>query len=206
MDDLRDLEPLHLDALREVANIGAGHAATALSQMIDRTIMISVPEVSVTPLEDVPGVIGDPDEVTAAVLMQMMGDLTGRTLLMFPSETARSLCDLLLRREVGTTEAYGEMEESALKEVGNILSSAYLNALSDFLGMMLVPSVPSMVVDYAAAVLTTTYLTFGSERDVVLCVETEFHFKDEKEKVPAQFLLLPDMASLNAIFDAIRLQ
>jgi len=69
-----------------------------------------------------------------------------------------------------------------------------------------VPSVPSMVVDYAAAVLTTTYLTFGSERDVVLCVETEFHFKDEKEKVPAHFLLLPDMASLRAIFDAIRLQ
>jgi chemotaxis protein CheC len=206
MDDLRDLEPLHFDALREVANIGAGHAATALSQMIDRTIMISVPEVSVTPLEDVPGVIGDPDEVTAAVLMQMMGDLTGRTLLMFPTESAKSLCDLLLRRPLGTTEAYGEMEESAIKEVGNILSSAYLNALSDFLGMMLVPSVPSMVVDYAAAVLTTTYLTFGSERDVVLCVETEFHFKDEKEKVPAHFLLLPDMASLRAIFDAIRLQ
>ena len=206
MDDLRDLEPLHFDALREVANIGAGHAATALSQMIDRTIMISVPEVSVTPLEDVPGVIGDPEEVTAAVLMQMMGDLTGRTLLMFPSESADTLCDLLLRRPLGTTKVYGEMEESAIKEVGNILSSAYLNALSDFLGMMLVPSVPSMVVDYAAAVLTTTYLTFGSERDVVLCVETEFHFKDEKEKVPAHFLLLPDMASLRAIFDAIRLQ
>jgi chemotaxis protein CheC len=206
MDDLRDLEPLHFDALREVANIGAGHAATALSQMIDRTIMISVPEVSVTPLEDVPGVIGDPEEVTAAVLMQMMGDLTGRTLLMFPSESADTLCDLLLRRPLGTTQTYGEMEESAIKEVGNILSSAYLNALSDFLGMMLVPSVPSMVVDYAAAVLTTTYLTFGSERDVVLCVETEFHFKDEKEKVPAHFLLLPDMASLRAIFDAIRLQ
>ncbi len=206
MDDLRDLELLHFDALREVANIGAGHAATALSQMIDRTIMISVPEVSVTPLEDVPGVIGDPEEVTAAVLMQMMGDLTGRTLLMFPSESADTLCDLLLRRPLGTTKVYGEMEESALKEVGNILSSAYLNALSDFLGMMLVPSVPSMVVDYAAAVLTTTYLTFGSERDVVLCVETEFHFKDEKEKVPAHFLLLPDMASLRAIFDAIRLQ
>jgi chemotaxis protein CheC len=206
MDDLRDLEPLHFDALREVANIGAGHAATALSQMIDRTIMISVPEVSVTPLEDVPGVIGDPEEVTAAVLMQMMGDLTGRTLLMFPSESADTLCDLLLRRPLGTTKTYGEMEESAIKEVGNILSSAYLNALSDFLGMMLVPSVPSMVVDYAAAVLTTTYLTFGSERDVVLCVETEFHFKDEKEKVPAHFLLLPDMASLRAIFDAIRLQ
>ncbi|MEE8477106.1 MAG: chemotaxis protein CheC, partial [Gemmatimonadales bacterium] len=105
----------------------------------------------------------------------------------------------------GTTEAFGEMEESALKEVGNILSSAYLNALSDFMGMMLVPSVPTMVVDYAAAVLTSTYLTFGNERDVVLCVETQFHFKEEKKDVPAHFLLLPDMASLRAIFDAIRL-
>lgn len=205
MDDLRDLEALHFDALREVANIGAGHAATALSQMIDRTIMINVPEVSVTPLEDVPGVVGEPDEVSAAVLMQMMGDLTGRTLLMFPSQAGKTLCDLLLHQSIGTTEAYGEMEESALKEVGNILSSAYLNALSDFMGMMLVPSVPSMVVDYAAAVLTTTYLTFGSDRDVVLCVETRFHFQEEKEDVPAHFLLLPDMASLRAIFDAIRL-
>jgi hypothetical protein len=71
--------------------------------------------------------------------------------------------------------------------------------------MMLVPSVPSMVVDYAAAILTTTYLTFGSEREVVLCVETQFHFTEEKENVPAHFLLLPDMASLRAIFDAIRL-
>jgi len=205
MDDLRDLEPLHFDALREVANIGAGHAATALSQMINRTIMISVPEVSVTPIEDVPGIVGNPEKVSAAILMQMMGDLTGRTLLMFPSSAGKTLCDLLLRRQVGTTEAFEEMEESALKEVGNILSSAYLNALSDFMGMMLVPSVPTMVVDYAAAVLTSTYLTFGNERDVVLCVETQFHFKQEKENVPAHFLLLPDMASLRAIFDAIRL-
>jgi len=205
MDDVRDLEALQFDALREVANIGAGHAATALSQMINRKIMINVPQVKVTPLEDVPDVVGSPDEVTVAVLMQMMGDLTGRTLLLFPSGAARSLCDLLMHRPVGTTEAFGEMEESGLKEVGNILSSAYLNALSDFMGMMLVPSVPSLVVDYAAAVLTTTYLTFGTDREYVLCVETQFYFMEEGEQVPAHFLLLPDVASLQAIFDAIRL-
>jgi len=205
MEDVRDLEALQFDALREVANIGAGHAATALSMMINRKIMINVPQVKVTPLEEVAGVIGDPDEVTVAVLMQMMGDLTGRTLLMFPAEAGKTLCDLLMHRPVGTTEAFGEMENSGLKEVGNILSSAYLNALSDFMGMMLVPSVPSLVVDYAAAVLTTTYLTFSSDRDFVLCVETQFYFMEAKEEVPAHFLLLPDMASLRAIFDAIRL-
>jgi len=205
MDDVRDLETLQLDALREVANIGAGHAATALSQMVNRKIMISVPQVNVTPLEEVPTVLTDPKDVIVAVLMQMMGDLTGRTLLVFPERAAQTLCDLLLHREVGTTTTLGKMEESGMKEVGNILSSAYLNALSDFMGMMLVPSVPSLVVDYAAAVLTTTYLTFGHDRDYVLCVETKFQFVDAHEHISAHFLLLPDLASLRAIFDAIRL-
>ena len=124
---------------------------------------------------------------------------------MFPADGANTLCDLIMRKPVGTTTELGEMEESGLKEVGNILSSAYLNALSDFMGMMLVPSVPSLVVDYSAAVLTTTYLTFGSDRDFVWCVETQFHFEDAREQVSAHFLLLPDLASLRAIFDAIRL-
>ena len=83
MEDVRELKELQLDALREVANIGAGHAATALSQMTNRTIMIAVPEVNVRPLEEVTDLVGRPDEVVAAVLMHMMGDLTGRTLVMF---------------------------------------------------------------------------------------------------------------------------
>ena len=97
------------------------------------------------------------------------------------------------------------MEQSGLKEIGNILTSAYLNALSDFMGMMLVPSVPALVIDLAAAVLTTTYLNFGTERDFVFCVETSFRFEDKSETLRGHFLLLPDLASLRAIFDAIRL-
>ena len=97
MEDVRDLKELQLDALREVANIGAGHAATALSQMTNRTIMIAVPEVNVRALEDVAELFGSPDTVIAAVLMHMMGDLTGRTLVLFPERSARNLCDILLR-------------------------------------------------------------------------------------------------------------
>ena len=93
MDDVRDLKALQMDALREVANIGAGHAATALSQMTHRTIMISVPEVNVRALEEVAELLGPPDQVMAAVLMQMMGDLTGRTMILFPDSSARQLCD-----------------------------------------------------------------------------------------------------------------
>ena len=204
MEDVRDLKELQFDALKEVANIGAGHAATALSQMTNKKIMISVPEVTVTPLEEVPEVLGHPEAVVAAVLMHMMGDLTGRTLLLFPEPSARALCDILLRRPAGTTTEFGVMEQSGIKEVGNILSSAYLNALSDFMGMMLVPSVPSLVVDLSAAVLTSTYLNFGTERDYVFCVESEFQFEGESSNLKGHFLLLPDLASLRAIFDAIR--
>lgn len=205
MDDVRSLKPLQLDALREVANIGAGHAATALSQMTNRTIMISVPEVNVRPLEEVADLFGSADTVIAAVLMHMMGDLTGRTLLIFPESGARSLCDILFRRSPGTTTRFDAMEESGLKEVGNILVSAYMTALSDFMGMMLVPSVPSLVVDLSGAVLTTTYLNFGHDRDYVFCVETSFRVAGSEEDLSGHFLLMPDVPSLRAIFDAIRL-
>jgi chemotaxis protein CheC len=204
VDDVRSLKALQLDALREVANIGAGHAATALSQMTGRTTMISVPEVNVRPLEDVPELLGAADSVIAAVLMHMMGDLTGRSLVIFPEPSARMLCDILFRRPDGTTGAFGEMEQSGLKEVGNILVSAYLTALSDFMGMMLVPSVPSLVVDQAGAILTTTYLNFGHDRDYVFCVETAFEVAGSAEQLQGHFLLLPDLPSLRAILDAIR--
>jgi len=205
MEDVRDLKESQLDAMREVANIGAGHAATALSQMTNRTIMITVPRVKVSPLEDACDTIGKPDEVIAAVLMHMMGDLTGRALLLFPQRSARTLCDYLMRQEIGTTQEFGEMEQSALKEAGNILASAYLNALSDFMGMMLVPSVPSLVIDLSGAVLTSAHLNFGHDRDYAFCVETSFRLEGATEPLGGHFLLLPDMASLRSIFDAIRL-
>lgn len=205
MEDIRTLKALQLDALREVANIGAGHAATALSQMTSRTIMISVPEVNVRPLEDVAELLGPGEAVVAAVLMQMMGDLTGRTLILFPDASARRLCDTLLHREPGTTVEYGPMEQSGLKEVGNILVSAYMNALSDFMGMMLVPSVPSLEIDQSGAILTSAYLNFGQERDFVFCVETSFQVGGQGEELEGHFLLLPDVPSLRAILDAIRL-
>src|SRR5262245_32258766 len=106
MNDLRDLKALQLDALKEVANIGAGHAATALSQMTNSKIMISVPRITVTPLEAVPAQMKNPDNIVAAVLMQMVGDLTGRTLMMIPESDARSLCDRLLSRAPGTTQVF----------------------------------------------------------------------------------------------------
>ena len=204
MDDIRSLKPNQLDALREVANIGAGHAATALSQMTGCTIMISVPTINIARLEDVPPQVSGPEEPVAAVLMHMLGDLTGRTLLVFPKPTAIRLSELMLRRPHGSSKDLGELEQSAIKEAGNILSGAYMNALSDFMGLMLLPSPPSLAVDMSTAVLTTAYLQFGSDKDYVFCVESEFLMGDLDERMRGFFLLLPDPASLQAILKAVR--
>jgi chemotaxis protein CheC len=205
MEDIRSLKPMQLDALREVANIGAGHAATALSQMTGATIMIAVPTINIARLEDVQPQITSPEEPVAAVLMNMMGDLTGRTLLVFPKGTAIRLSELMLRRTAGSTKDLGELEQSAIKEAGNILSGAYMNALSDFMGLMLLPSPPSLAVDMSSAVLTTAYLQFGSDHDFVFCVESEFYMTEMNERLRGFFLLLPDVASLHAILRAVRL-
>lgn len=202
MVDKGTLSNLERDALREVANIGAGHAATALSQMTGRRIMISVPEVSVRRLEEVALLVGPPDTVIAGVLMHVMGDLTGRTLVVLGQDSAHALCELLLRKpSQGPT--FDAMQQSTIKETGNILCSAYMNALSDFLGMMLVPSVPALVVDLAGAVLTTAYLNFGHDRDAVFCVETTFRIEGSEQALTGQFLLMPDPPSLKVIFDSI---
>jgi chemotaxis protein CheC len=203
MEDLRTLKALQVDALREVANIGAGHAATALSQMIGETIMITVPTINIAKLEDVPPQVSETDEPVACVLMHLLGDLTGRTLLVFPRNTAYRLAELLLRRESARDE-FTEMEQSAIKEAGNILSSAYANALSEFMGMMLLLTPPSLAVDMSTAVLSTAYLQFGTDRDYVFCVESEFLMTGDDEKLHAFFLLLPDPASLQAILKAVR--
>lgn len=204
MIDIRDLEAIQLDALREVANMGAGHAATALSQMTKSRIMINVPRLQVARLEEVPELLGQADEVVAAVLMHMLGDLTGRTLLIFPRNSAMRLSEILLHRPVGNSHVFGELEQSAIKEAGNILSAAYMNALSDFMGLMLLPSVPSLVIDLSAAVLTTAYTNFGHERDFVFCIQTQFSM-EEDQSVQGHFLLLPDVESLQVILRQIRL-
>jgi len=203
MEDLLSLKVLQLDALREVANIGAGHAATALSQMVGETIMITVPTINIARLEDVPVQMTEPDEPVAAVLMHMVGDLTGRTLLVLPRRTAVRLASRLLKKQQ-SEEMLSEMGQSAIKEAGNILSSAYMNALSDFMGMLLLPSPPSLAIDMSEAVLNTAYLQFGTDRDYVVCVESEFVMDETNERLRGFFLLLHDAPSLAALLKAVR--
>ena len=202
MDDIRKLKALQLDALREVANIGAGHAATALSQMTGQTIMISVPQINIAPLEDIPNQVGSDEEPVAAVLMKILGDLTGLALLVFTQPTALRVAGLMMKRE-NLTEL-DEIGKSALREAGNILSAAYLNALSEFMGMILLPSPPSLAIDLSDAVMSATFLEVAQGAEYVFCVETEFQLKELNETLRGFFLLLPDLGSLTTILRAIR--
>lgn len=202
--DPRSLGDLQLDALREVANIGAGHAATALSEITNARVMIHVPEVAVLPLEAVGGMLGDPGEIVCAVIMTLDGAIGGRTLQIFPERCASTLTSTLLRTpEPLLPSEFGLLERSTLKEVGNILLAAYLNALAQMMNSTLTMSAPAFALDMAAAVLTTTYLDFDEDEDCVFCVSTRMAF-DRGEEMPAHFLLIPDRHSLHEILRVLR--
>ena len=200
------LSPERVDALKEVANIGAGHAATALSLMTGARIMIDVPTINVAPLEElIPGIADEGSQVVS-VLMDMHGSLKGHTLLALPLATGRRLADLMLRRErrPGNT-SLDILEESALKEAGNILGGAYMTALSEFLGMTLLPSPPRLTVGTTHTVMEE-HRKEASSAAAACCVETEFNFEEIGERFRGFFLLLPDAASFDLIFAAVRVK
>ena len=204
MNSQRKLREKEIDALKEVANIGAGHAATALSQLTKRRIMIDVPNVQICTLEEAASVVGN-GGVVAAVLFHVLGDLTGRSLLLFEKDLALQLADMLLGREVGTTEVFTELEQSALKETANILTGAYVNGLADMLGLMLIPSVPSLAIDLSAAILSTAYIDFAYEQGHVIVLDTRFRFEPGDSSMSGHFVLLADPSSLEVILKAARL-
>ncbi len=192
-----ELDAKQLDALREVANIGAGHAATALSQLTSRRILVEVPTVRVggLPKEASDGV-GD----FATVRMQVLGDVTGETLQVFPNHTARRIAGILTGADSGIAESFGEMERSALVEAGNIIAGAYLNALSDFMGMLLLMSVPTMRLG-TGPVTEARPAAEGEAKALVL--ETRFRMEGEDNALDGQFVLVPDPPSVRAILEAI---
>jgi chemotaxis protein CheC len=202
--DMQALTEVQRDALREVANIGAGHAATALSTMTGTRIMISVPTITVCPLTELAPMIAEANESVALVPMEMTGSLTGHTILAFPLPTAHRLAALMLRREPLAGDSLSELESSALTETGNILAGTYMNALSDFMRMTLLPSPPSLTVGPAREVLSGTAADTGHVGGYVFCVETEFMIDHVDGRLPGYFLLLPDSGSLGAMLTAVR--
>jgi chemotaxis protein CheC len=199
------LSTARLDALREVANIGAGHAATALSTLTGTRIMISVPMVNIVPPGDfVPGLA--PAVEIVAVQMGMLGDITGQTVFLLAVPAGLRLAERMLRRRRDTSPNLGRLEQSALNEAGNILAGAYLTALSEFLGMRLLLSPPRLTTGEAGIALSTLGDHSPRVESPILCVETEFFLDEPAENLHGFFLLVPDPKSFDAIFRAVRVE
>jgi chemotaxis protein CheC len=160
--------------------------------------------VSIIRLEDVGTVTGEADDVVAAVMMKVLGDVTGRTVQIFPADSVVRLIGIMTGEPTPDFPAgFEERHQETLKEIGNIIVGAYLNALSDFMGLLLIMSVPAIAIDMAGAVMTTSYLNFGEEQDYVLCVNTGMSLGDDK--IRGHFVLIPDAASLQIMLREMKL-
>lgn len=199
----RHLNNVQLDTLKEISNIGMGHAATALSQMIGQTIRLRVPHVTITEISQVPDHLGGAERMMVGITLQVLGDARGSIMLLFPQESAhRLLCSLLGQQ--GKTLVMNEISISALKEVGNILASAYLSALGNMLNKTLIPSVPLLAYDMAGAVVDYVLIDLSRSGDLAMMVETDFSGDSDQElAIKGHFFLLPDPTTLNIFFETL---
>lgn len=195
------LTQLQMDALKEVVSIGAGNAATALSQMVKRRVDIRVPRADMLPLDKVADVFGGAEVLVAAVYLELLGDATGVILFTLDNEEARRLADLLLNKPFGTTKILDELGQSALKETATILSGAYLGAISKLLGMRLLISSPAFAEDMAGAIIDNVLIETSKEADHFFVIDTELEIVGQRAKT--FFLFVPDVASLREILHAI---
>ncbi|WP_298035785.1 chemotaxis protein CheC [uncultured Desulfuromonas sp.] len=192
-----------LDALKEISNIGMGHAATALSQLIGSTVYLRVPKITVVDIARVPEQLGGAERVVAGVTLQVLGDARGNILLVFPQKSALQLLSRLIKQE-GEELVMNEINASTLKEVGNILASAYLSALGSLLHMTLIPSIPLLAYDMAGAIVDNVLIELSMAGDLALMVETEFSGEGADDLgVKGHFLLLPDPETLHILINAV---
>ncbi len=198
-----ELNEAQIDALREVGNIGAGHASTALAQMICKKVYIKVPMTAVVEVEDIPAVIGGAETLIVGIYLRLLGDIRGSALLTFKKDQALYLANLMLGKEEEKLTVMTEEKEGALKELGNILSGSYMTALSTFLGLNIMPSVPYMSYDMAGAVLDTMLIDMSQQVGHALIIETEF--VTPPEILGGEFLMFFDPESFMRILKALGL-
>ncbi|MGN7453801.1 chemotaxis protein CheC [Paenibacillus pasadenensis] len=195
------LAEFELDVLKEVGNIGSGHAATALSTLLNRPVDMAVPKVSLVPFEEVAERAGGAEQLVVAVFLRVDGDAPGNLFYIMNPVAAKRLLRRLAAMEVEEDLEYSEMELSALSEIGNILAGSYLSSLADLTRLALSPSVPAVALDMAGAVLAYGLMQYGEMGDAALLVETRF--QGDGEEIEGQFFLIPDPDSFPTLFRSL---
>ncbi len=189
------MTPLQLDALREVGNIGSGNAAVALSTMVDKKVLLSVPRATLVPLVKVSDLVGGAETPVVGIYLHISGDASGSMLLLLEEQSANQLAHLMVSG--GEHGELSTVEQSALQETGSILAGSYLNALSQMTGILLRPSVPGFAMDMAGAIIDFILVEISQSEDYVLVIETEFDILEHVIK--GHLILFPDLGSLDLI-------
>lgn len=202
--DLEKLEDSQFDVLKEIGNIGAGNATTALATMLNIKVDMSVPNVALLPFDNISSFIGSVEQTVVGILLEIQGDIDGMMMFLFDMKSAHHLVNSLMMRDVHQDENgmadFSEMEMSALNEIGNIVSGSYLSALSGLTGMKMVSSVPALSIDMLGALLSVPAIEFGKYGDKLLMIQSEF---GEDDFVTGYFLLIPELESYDKILTSL---
>ncbi len=197
---LKDLSPFYIDGIKEVANIGAGHAATSLSQMIKRKIFMHPPDVFIGKSEEIFNQIMKENYLAIGVLQYFLGDLTGLVLLLIKDEEAKKFLSLMMEEDI---KEIGENEESALKEITNIVTGSYMTSLSEFLNLLALPSVPFLKIDMTKAIVTSAILSIECYEEFALCIKSTF-FVENGPKITFNFFFLPDESGIIVLTNKLK--
>lgn len=190
-----ELNSLELDTLREIGSIGTGNAATSLSQLLGETVRITLPEVRIMEYNEAIEWIGGPEEITAGVLVRLSGEINGIMLSVQKLDFTNLILSHMMEKTVEEYQELQELEQSALVEVGNIMISSFINAISGLAWISIDLTVPAFTVDMQGAILTVPMAAYGGQSDYIMTIGGNFICNDMQ--VPCRLLLSPDIRSLN---------
>ncbi|MGN0312782.1 MAG: chemotaxis protein CheC [Lachnospiraceae bacterium] len=200
---LEDVNNIYFDVLKEIGNIGAGNATTAIASMLQLRLNMSVPKVQLLTFPELGGAIGGEEEQVVGIYLEVENDISGSMMFVLKMESARYLVNKLMMKEDGYDGPFDEMEMSALKEIGNIIAGSYLSALASMTNLVITSSVPYLAVDMAAAILSVPAIQFGQYGDNALLIQTEF---GDETLIDGYFILLPDLESYSKILSSLGIQ
>ena len=191
----------YYDVLMELGNIGAGNATTALAQMLQCKVDMQVPQVRLLNFSEVGEVMGGEEQIVVGIYLAVEGDITGSIMFILEQNAGKALVSKLMGMPASEGE-FNEMEISAMKEIGNIITGAYLNSLSQLTNLKMLPSVPDLNIDMLNAILSVPAIEFGIMGDQILLIQTRF---TDDVDLNGYFILLPDLESYTKILSALGL-
>jgi len=196
---------LQIDALREISNIGLGHAVTSLAEMLEGKIGMDVPHANFISMEEVIEILGGYEELVSCVSLELDGDIQGSVFYIFNKSSTYKLVDMLMGFEGGITNELDDMAISTINEIGNILTGSFISAISDFTNLKVIPSPPIFAFDMLAAIFTSLITVSGQpEGDNVLTIKTEM-YRDDRI-INGFFFLMPDPVSYEKLFFALGIE